>query len=167
MIVRMKRLTILCALADRDAALHGLRELGVLHVTHVRGPEGGDLEQARVRRSHLRRNLELIPPAPGVPGSGCGADEAIESIWSAAQELKALEEERESLEREQQRLAPIGSFDPAAAAALEKDGVWVRLYHVAAGRTPDVPAGAAAVPLCRRREGAVWAVFSQNSLVPC
>ena len=40
MIVRMRRVTILCAQPDQEAALQALRDLGVLHVTHVRGPEG-------------------------------------------------------------------------------------------------------------------------------
>lgn len=161
MIVRMRRVTILCAQPDQEAALQALRDLGVLHVTHVRGPEGTELEQARQRLSHLRRNLELIPPAPGVPGSGCDPERAIECIWSAAQDRKVLEEEREVLERERKRLAPLGSFDPAQIAALEQAGVWIRLYHVPVGSAPVAPDGVVVRPLHQGRDGALWAAFSR------
>ncbi len=162
MIVPMKRVTILCAQPDREAALQALRELGVLHVTHVRGPEGGELEQARQRLSHLRRNLELIAPAHGVPGSGCDPEQVIECVWSAAQDRKELDEERETLERERTRLLPLGSFNPALIAELEQAGVWIRLHQVPAGAKWATPEGAVAWPLHEAREGAIYVVVSRK-----
>ena len=44
MIVRMKRLTLLCLAGHRDEAVGALRELGVVHVTDVRPPDGEKLE---------------------------------------------------------------------------------------------------------------------------
>ena len=41
MIVRMKKVTILCTAGSRGETLDVLRDLGVLHVEHVRPPAGG------------------------------------------------------------------------------------------------------------------------------
>ena len=54
MIVKMKRLTLLCLATDRDAALESLRELGVVHVADVRPPEGDDLDALRARARGCR-----------------------------------------------------------------------------------------------------------------
>ena len=44
MIVRMKKLTLLCLASDRERTLERLRELGALHIEHVREPAGTDLD---------------------------------------------------------------------------------------------------------------------------
>ena len=54
MIVRMKRLTLLCLAGHRDEAVDALRELGVVHVTDVRPPEGEELEGLRARQQTPR-----------------------------------------------------------------------------------------------------------------
>ena len=61
MIVRMKRLTLLCLATDRDAALESLRELGVVHVTDRQAPEGAELEALRARLADAERALAALP----------------------------------------------------------------------------------------------------------
>ena len=55
MIVPMKKITLICSARDVDASLEALRGLGVLHLVHVRPPEGGDLDEARKRLSFFER----------------------------------------------------------------------------------------------------------------
>ena len=59
-IVRMKKLTVLCRAADRDALLAVLRGLGVLHVKPFAAPSGAGLDAARARADLLRRVLERL-----------------------------------------------------------------------------------------------------------
>ena len=61
MIVRMKRLTLLCLSGDRDGALEALRETGVVHVTDRRPPAGDELEALR---AGLAACLLYTSPSP-------------------------------------------------------------------------------------------------------
>ncbi len=45
MIVKMNKVSILCLDADRESALRELRDLGVLHLTHICLPAGADLNR--------------------------------------------------------------------------------------------------------------------------
>ena len=51
MIVKMKKMTLLCTPAQQEETLKKLRELKVVHVEHVQPPEGSSLDQAR---NHLQ-----------------------------------------------------------------------------------------------------------------
>ena len=61
MIVRMKKLTVLCLTSDRDEALGALRDLGVVHVTDRRPPAGDDLDALRDRLAATQRALSGLP----------------------------------------------------------------------------------------------------------
>ncbi|MCX6372289.1 MAG: hypothetical protein NTX16_04265, partial [Actinobacteria bacterium] len=73
MIVKMKRLTLLCLATDRDATLESLRELGVVHVADVRPPEGDDLDALRAQLADAERALAALP-AEAQPGNATAAD---------------------------------------------------------------------------------------------
>ena len=68
MIVKMKRLTLLCLTDDRDAALEQLRALSVVHVTDRRPPAGDELDALRARLAEEQRALEALPESE--PGAG-------------------------------------------------------------------------------------------------
>ena len=59
MIVKMKKLTLLCTRASREVTLDELRDLGAVHLQHVTSPEGEGLDQARNHFSYLQRALEI------------------------------------------------------------------------------------------------------------
>ena len=65
MIVKMKRLTLLCLTDDRDAALEQLRALGVVHVTDRRPPAGDELDALRARLAEEQRALDALPESEG------------------------------------------------------------------------------------------------------
>jgi V/A-type H+-transporting ATPase subunit I len=133
MIVRMQKLTLLCLAADQDRTLEALRDLGVVHLTHVKRPEGSDLDQARNRLAHLRRVLEVLPKkSEGAPPSGQPAEEVVEAVWQLILQRKELNEELEALQHEQQRLVPFGDFEPDAIRQLMEKGIYIRLYRAGA-----------------------------------
>ncbi len=83
MIVKMNKVTILCTVGSREETLTALRELGVLHVEHVRPPAGGDLDKARERLAHVRRALEVLPCGSVNAGpSGRPADDVVNDLWT-------------------------------------------------------------------------------------
>jgi len=64
MIVKMKKMTLLCTRPSREKTLEKLRDLGVLHLEHVRPPEGYDLESARNHLSYVQRAHEALQSRP-------------------------------------------------------------------------------------------------------
>ncbi|MFC1453207.1 hypothetical protein ACFLSJ_07700, partial [Verrucomicrobiota bacterium] len=139
----MKRVTLLCLEADRDASLATLRGLGLLHLVPVQPPESDDLERLRTDRERTAAALGILeahrPPA-GTPDLSREADpaEVVETAHELGRRRARLEDAIAALTTEERRLEPYGDFDPDTIRALREKGVFVRLYHVAS-RTPVVP----------------------------
>ena len=92
MIVRMKKVTLLCLAHDRAATLEALRGLGVLHVKPVVHPAGSGLEDAREKAAGLRRLLEAIPVLEGAQPTGRDAFAVVSEtsdLLNARQEKQA------------------------------------------------------------------------------
>ncbi|MBU1695220.1 MAG: hypothetical protein KJ726_10170 [Verrucomicrobia bacterium] len=158
----MSKVTVLCVAFAKDEALDALRELGVLHVVPIRPPAGELLDDARARLLHVRRALEMLDPkAPGSP-SGQSAEEVVEGIWKIIHRRKEDEEMLESLRHEQQRIAPFGSFDPAALVQLKEQGICVKLYQVLRGHEPLIPEGAVKITLGEDQASSYFAVVSRG-----
>ncbi|MBN1270618.1 MAG: hypothetical protein JXB04_13595, partial [Kiritimatiellae bacterium] len=153
-IVPMKRLTVLCVASDQDRTLKTLRKLGVLHLSHVRAPEGEDLEKARTHLTYVRRALEVLPRGAEQKPSGMPAMQVVEEIWRVIHRKKDLEERIEDLRHERDRIEPFGSFDPAGLAALKDKGVTIRLLRIGPRREIAAPAGVVVRELRRDRGGA-------------
>ena len=60
MIVRMKKVTLLCIAARRDETLDALRNLGVMHLSHTQPPAGDDLDQAHEKLAGIRHALGVL-----------------------------------------------------------------------------------------------------------
>ena len=166
MIVRMKRLTLLCLTADRDAALDELRELGVVHVTDRRPPAGDELEALRARLAGAERALAALPEKPAraaataLADAATAADAAALPAEDAVAEVLALLDRRDALavragelRRELARYAGFGEFDLDEVRELQRAGVWTAL----AGAPPDerltAPDGVVLTELGRDRGG--------------
>jgi len=164
MIVPMKKVTVLCVERDRDRTLEKLRELGVLHLHHVRTPEGDDVEEARRYLAHVRRALEVLPRRSAGKPSGRPADEVVAGIWEVIHRRKDLEEKLAELRHERERILPFGDFDPAAVRALEEKGVFIRLYRVGPRKKISVPDDAVVVETYRDRTGVFFAVVARERI---
>ena len=165
MIVKMKKLTLLCTPASRERTLSALRDLGVLHVEAVRPPEGGDLEQAQTRLVHLRRVLEILPRQPSAEPSADPADEVIEKVWQRIHRQAEMEEKLGVLRAEQQRIEPLGEFDPETILDLEQKGIEVRFFQASVKEKIDVPAGCVFKELGRTRGTLTFALIGRAGTV--
>jgi V/A-type H+-transporting ATPase subunit I len=160
MIVKMKKVTVLCSASAVDATLERLREVGVLHLAHVRTPEGESLEKARRQLVHMKRALDVLPRAAAAKPSGRPAAAVIEDVWNLIQERKGLDEELASLTRERIRVEAFGDFDSADLHALRGKGVFVKLYQVSSGEAPVAPPGAAVIELAGAPGAGCYAIVS-------
>ena len=146
MIVRMKRVTVLCVAADRTAAVERLRELGVLHVVAERVTTTGEVEDARKRLERAHAAMAVLPVGDGEPTPArdpLAASELVETVHRLVSERRELDAAITQLESERNVIAPFGDFDPEQARALAAHGLALRLYQFPAkGAAPAVPAGA-------------------------
>ena len=133
MIVRMKRLTLVCQEAWRDQALDALGDLGVVHVTPVRPPEGAALDALRVRLTDAQRALAALPTdaaAGAEAGADAGPDEEpalVAAVLEVLARRRELDEAAGAVDAELARYAPFGSFDLESVRRLDEAGVWAAL----------------------------------------
>ena len=158
-IVRMKKLTVLCRAADRDALLAGLRELGVLHVKPFAAPAGAGLEAARAKADLLRRILEQVPKGEAAENSA-DATALADKLAALLDERKTVQDRIEAVEAEIARVAPLGDFDPAGVADLAAKGIVLKLFRASLKNTPDTPEGVCAELLGQRKSDGYWALFA-------
>lgn len=164
MIVRMKRLTLLCLTSDRDAALDELRTLGVVHVTDRREPSGDELEALRARHAAAERALAALPPVSEAVGgaaepaatdayTAATAEEALTQAIALVERRHELEARAEELCRELARYAGFGEFDLREVRELERAGVWTGLAVAPPEERLTPPDGVVLTELRRDRDG--------------
>ena len=162
MIVRMKKVTLLCLAHDRAATLEALRGLGVLHVKPVVVPSGSGLEQAREKATGLRRLLEAVPAVEGAKPTGREAFAVVSETSDLLDARKEKQAQLDALRAEVARTEPFGSFDPAAVKALAEKGVILKLYRASTKSALPPPAGVTAQKLAVRKADAFWALFART-----
>jgi len=164
MIVKMKKLTLLCTRASREKTLARLRDLGAVHLQHIHPPEGTDLEEARNLFDHLKRALEVLPKHPHVKPSGKRPYDTVKAVWELIHRKQALTEQIEALEMEIGHYEPFGSFSPDTVRDLNAKGVAVKLYKAPAKAMPSVPEESQIVELSRDRATVYFALIGRDGI---
>lgn len=167
MIVTMKKVTVVCLAAERDATTAALSGLGTLHVVPVTPPASVDLEEARRRRASLGRVLhdlearkaEAAPAAqPGDPAL------LLEQAEAALEALKKDAERGQELIQGIAQLRPWGAFSPELLKAIRGDGWHVVFCSCPSGRAPALPEGAFRLTCGKAGGQQRFLVFSRESL---
>jgi len=144
MIVKMKKLTLLCTPAQQEETLKVLRELEVVHVEHVRAPEGSELDQARNHLLYVQRAKEILQSRPDAgTATGKDPDQLVDTVWKLIHTEKELRETLQALEHERERITPFGDFDPREITKLNHQGLCAKLYELPVKDTPAAPEGVA------------------------
>ncbi len=140
MIVKMKKLTLLCTATQQEETLQKLRDLKVVHIQHVNAPEGNELEQARNHLLYVQRAKEVLQSRPGIDTSGSkDPHELVDKVWKLIHTEKELKETLQALEHERDRITPFGDFDPRELKKLHKHGLFAKLYELPVRDTPEIP----------------------------
>lgn len=164
MIVKMKKLTMLCTRTSRETSLDVLRDLGVVHLQPIRPPEGQGLEEARNLVDHLQRALEVLPKHPHMKPSGKAPHEVVKAVWTLIHRKQALTEQTELLELDIRHYEPFGSFSPDLVRELAGEGVTVKLARLPIKEMPDIPEGIKRVELSRDRSAMYVALIGRGVL---
>lgn len=141
MIVKMKKLTLLCTPAKQEITLDALRNLKVVHVEHVQAPAGGELETARNHLQYVQRAQEVLTAQPDTDPTGKNPDQLVETVWELLHTEKELKETLQAAEHEHARITPFGEFDPKSIEKLNEQGLFVKLYELPIKDTPETPKG--------------------------
>ncbi len=150
MIVKMKKLTLLCTPAQQEETLKKLRDLEVLHVEHVQAPEGHELEQARNHLLYVQRAKEVLQSRPDAdPATGKDPHDLVDTVWKLIHKEKELKETLQALEHEKNRITPFGEFDPREITRLNKCGLFAKLYELPVKDTPAAPESVAISEISR------------------
>jgi V/A-type H+-transporting ATPase subunit I len=164
MIVKMKKLTLLCTRDSREETLDALRDLGVVHLEHIRAPEGADLDEARGLYDHLKRALEVLPKHPHVKPSGKTPHEVVKAVWELIHRKQALTEQADALDMEIHHYEPFGSFSPETVQELASAGISVKLCKLPVKDTPEFPDDVNVVELSRDRSSIYAALIFRGEL---
>ncbi|MEA2068994.1 MAG: hypothetical protein U9P12_07330 [Verrucomicrobiota bacterium] len=149
MIVKMKKLTLLCTPAQQEQTLEKLRDLKVVHVEHVQAPEGNDLDQARNHLLYVQRAREVLTAHPDADPTGKDPDQLVDTVWELLRREKELKETLQALEHEHARIAPFGEFDPRTIEKLNESGLFAKLFELRVKNTPETPEGVAVCEISR------------------
>ncbi|WP_372846339.1 V-type ATP synthase subunit I [Pontiella sp.] len=141
MIVKMKKLTLLCTKAQQEQTLEKLRDLKVVHVQHVQAPDGHELDRARNHLLHVQRAREVLAARPDADPTGKDPDQLVDTVWQLLHKQKELQETLQALEHELVRITPFGEFDPRKIKKLNDSGIVAKLYELPIKDTPEIPEG--------------------------
>jgi V/A-type H+-transporting ATPase subunit I len=152
MIVKMKRLTLLCLATDRDAALESLRELGVVHVADLRPPEGAELDALRARHAGAQRALDALPAEAAAAETARPADEVVAEVLALLERRRELDDHADALRRELARYEGFGEFDLDDVHELAAAGIATALGVAPAHADLLAPEGTLLTVIARDRQ---------------
>ena len=129
MIVRMKHLDLVCVAAEKDATLERLRALGAVHLD-LGAAQGAEIAAAKGEIEEAEKAVRLVLKAREAYLGASGTKGPVEVRAKPVAEVLAIEEDRETLVTEKERLereikiyAPYGDFDPVLAKKLLDRGI--------------------------------------------
>lgn len=163
----MKRVTVVCLAADREAAVDHLRDLGTVHVVPSLPPTSAQLDQLLRRREDIERVVGLLSTRTPQPVDGATAPDPAATVGRAvalAAEQSAAEDQRQRLVRAAQALEPWGSFSRESVEACRAAGLQVVLAALPADALPTLPAGAVVQELSRAGKTVYVAVVAPADL---
>ncbi|MFO8052385.1 MAG: hypothetical protein R6U54_00260, partial [Candidatus Omnitrophota bacterium] len=125
----MRKVTILVSRASVDSALHDLRELGVVHIQHLRKPHADYIDAVRKKVSRIEKVLTIIG------GSKKQKELSKEELVSVPKEIAGLSQEKNKLKEKLEELkAGIvwfkewGDISKKDIQRLADKGIFVSLY---------------------------------------
>jgi V/A-type H+-transporting ATPase subunit I len=132
MIVKLKKVTMLCLQKEREPALEKLRGLGVMHLEILSKNDSDDRGAAEALRAgvekaknilSLRKTAGPVSPEHKKLSGQTLPDEALKNIARADELVQKLD----ALRKDHEKLLPWGDFSFASIERLAKEGITVTL----------------------------------------
>lgn len=133
MIAKMKKVTLALLRAAVQESLETLMQLGIVHIQTVQAPQSEGLEALREESDLLERALAVLASRKGeaAPRQTPSAVDTAKETLAMVDRRQEWEERLQSLQKEVERMRPLGDFSPADLSTLQQNGVFAKLYECA------------------------------------
>jgi V/A-type H+-transporting ATPase subunit I len=131
MIAPMKKVYLVLSEREREEGLLALRGLGLVHVETTL-PTGTEYAELAARRDEVARALNIVPQLKQPPEGTLSVEKALElahRVVELEEKKPSLQAEAGALERELERVASWGDFEPSGVAALREKGISVGFFE--------------------------------------
>ncbi|MBE9502557.1 MAG: hypothetical protein IME96_00095 [Proteobacteria bacterium] len=136
MIVAMKKLSIVVRTSWKEDVLNTLSDMEVIHLNHVKRPEGEGINELNDKIHRLEKALAMVDKVPEEKGNETSLNKEDEEraltiadeLLSVDTEARHLEEDILLLEEEYSGAAVWGRVDPEDLDCLKDKGIYVKLY---------------------------------------
>lgn len=164
MIVQMKKISVVVEDQDVRRALDALADAGILHPEHHAVPRGDELEHLREEHGQMSEVISVLSQINPVPAQEpCPhVKQMFINVFTALKEIRDAVRDIHDLQTMIARWEPWGAFDPHEIRALEKRGIYAKLYVIPQEQMDSLPPELT-VETVFSAEGAVRViVFSQT-----
>ena len=127
MIVKMKKITLLCVESERTAALEQLRRLGIMHVDHEVRVESESVAASEQELNSITNAYNILSgfKTGNRVGPGLSGKAVFEQADSLIRKQDELDKRVEELRRDITALEPWGDFDPEPVKELAAKGIHI------------------------------------------
>ena len=166
MIVPMKKITLLSQDMHKDETLRVLQNAGLMHLCAQEVEADPGVEQSEYHVQRLQQVLAALDMNTGhaAPAQASSAWEIASFVWDCLQRLRTIQDRRQALEQEQERIRPFGTFSPQSVQALRDAGCEVKLYSLPGSQSVIPPREAVMIEISADRNARYVALFSQKSV---
>lgn len=164
-IAPMKKASLICLEKDREATLASLRDLGVVHLKHVKALEGKEIDKARAKVERLASALEALPTAGEGNPKGMDGEAVADAVHSALSSDKNLEDRKREVCSEIERIKLFGNFNPESINKLKKGEIYLSLFKLPAKQEIEIPDSCTSFTLGRDAGGTAVVVVSKGEPV--
>jgi len=129
MIIPMKKVTLLCLAAEREATLREIRHLGALHIAVEKLKESDDRSNTQILLANAEKGARCLEARVGNTEEGPNHQfepiQIYEKVTHEMTKLAAIEQEIDSFYRMKEALSPWGDFSPEIIQELSDGGIYV------------------------------------------
>jgi len=139
MIVKMKKVTLLCLPSDKESALEKLRELGVMHTNVTERPDSEDFVKLEQEKKNIEQAIIQLKirdnEAISAETLTMSGKEVCEKVIELLDKEAILKKQLESLRRDYDRLYPWGNFSLDTLKDIQGSGLHV---YLCSGKEQDL-----------------------------
>ena len=172
MIIKMKKVTLLCLEQDKTAVLEKLRALGVVQIEYAKQPDSAEVATLSATLSNVERALMILAMEESrgkvEQHDILTGKQAVEKILSLADGRIELEKHLHSLEKDRDELLPWGEFDVKSMDSLRAKGL--RPYLCALQKSDfektEFPAGVMVQEVSRNKTDVYFLAVGTEDFAP-
>ncbi|MBN2419589.1 MAG: hypothetical protein JXL81_09415 [Deltaproteobacteria bacterium] len=140
MIINMKSIFVLGLDSHKDDVLLDLSRVGVVHVKHIKTPEGSSIEELGSNIRKASDALSLLPAGAEPVHDDEDGMVIIQKLIKSGEKRRDLNEELIRLHREAAGVSYLGDYIPEDIRYLESKNIILRLFKVRKNQVSKIPA---------------------------